>query len=110
MIESGDGLRFALKATVRFSRVSRALYTSPKPPAPIDTIISYGPSFVPGLSVIVVARFYIERPARRRTTLIRASDFTRWFEIISSSTGKAGWVCPQISNQEELCRSEEHES
>ena len=34
-------------ATVRSSRVSRARYTSPMPPAPIAAWISYGPSIVP---------------------------------------------------------------
>src|SRR5678815_6078998 len=38
-----------LLATMRSSRVSRAQYTSPIPPAPIGSRISYGPSRVPGL-------------------------------------------------------------
>lgn len=37
-------------ATVRWSRVSRARYTSPVPPAPSGDWISYGPSFVPVVS------------------------------------------------------------
>src|SRR5437016_7177050 len=36
-----------LIATVRSSRVSRARYTSPMPPAPIAATISYGPSRAP---------------------------------------------------------------
>src|ERR1700761_8883910 len=36
-----------LMATSRPSRASRALYTSPMPPAPTSDTISYGPSFVP---------------------------------------------------------------
>src|SRR5262249_29455002 len=41
-----------LTATVRSSRVSRALYTSPIPPAPIAERISYGPSLDPATSVM----------------------------------------------------------
>src|SRR5689334_21866426 len=41
-------------ATSRPSRVSRARYTSPMPPAPIGATISYGPSFVPVASVMPV--------------------------------------------------------
>src|SRR5262245_32936458 len=37
-----------LIATSRWSFVSRARYTSPMPPAPIWSVISYGPSRVPG--------------------------------------------------------------
>ena len=59
MIQGRDGSRFALKtfrefslktltATIRLRRVSRALYTSPMPPAPMGAMISYGPSFAPG--------------------------------------------------------------
>src|SRR6267142_1042424 len=36
-----------LIATLRSKRASRARYTSPIPPAPSSSIISYGPSFVP---------------------------------------------------------------
>src|SRR5207248_10395770 len=36
-----------LMATSRPSRVSRARYTSPMPPAPSGDAISYGPNFVP---------------------------------------------------------------
>jgi hypothetical protein len=39
-------------ATVRSSRVSRARYTSPIPPAPSGARISYGPSLVAGASGI----------------------------------------------------------
>src|ERR1700704_1637406 len=39
-----------LIATERSSRVSRALYTSPIPPAPIAVRISYGPRRVPGVN------------------------------------------------------------
>src|SRR5208337_3063393 len=41
-----------LMATFRPSRVSRARYTSPMPPAPNGDWISYGPSFVPEVSPI----------------------------------------------------------
>src|SRR5476649_524022 len=44
--------RKILMATTRFSRLSRALYTSPMPPAPSGARISYGPSFVPEVSTI----------------------------------------------------------
>src|SRR3954468_20038198 len=44
-----------LIATVRSSRVSRARYTSPIPPAPSGATISYGPSFVPDVSGIDAA-------------------------------------------------------
>src|SRR5436190_408428 len=37
-----------LIATVRSSRVSRARYTSPMPPAPMAAMTSYGPRRVPG--------------------------------------------------------------
>lgn len=43
-----------LTATVRCSRVSRALYTSPIPPAPMRARISYGPSLSPAASGISV--------------------------------------------------------
>src|SRR5215472_1048230 len=39
-----------LMATLRSSRISRARYTSPMPPAPSGDWISYGPSFVPEVS------------------------------------------------------------
>src|SRR5450432_1386744 len=42
---NSDGSTFM--ATLRFRRVSRALYTSPIPPAPIGARISYGPSRIP---------------------------------------------------------------
>src|SRR5579862_3820981 len=41
-----------LIATSRPSRVSRARYTSPMPPAPTGDVISYGPSLVPVASVM----------------------------------------------------------
>ncbi len=65
MVQCGDGLGFALEArtelrvgqrvsvdrtliaTVRSRRVSRALYTSPIPPAPSGERISYGPRRAP---------------------------------------------------------------
>src|SRR5450755_3773866 len=47
-----ESLRRTLMATTRFSRLSRALYTSPMPPAPSGARISYGPSFVPEVSTI----------------------------------------------------------
>src|SRR5580765_1379811 len=52
---SGDEDRWdgrTLTATVRSSRVSRARYTSPIPPAPIAERISYGPNRMPAESVI----------------------------------------------------------
>src|SRR3954454_2583744 len=57
-----------LIATVRSSRVSRARYTSPMPPAPSGATISYGPSFVPDVSGIDAAII----PARLST--FRASS------------------------------------
>src|SRR3989304_6668485 len=39
------------RATSRFSRESRARYTSPIPPAPISATTSYGPIFVPRVSI-----------------------------------------------------------
>src|SRR5450755_3171383 len=47
-----ESLRRTLMATTRFRRLSRALYTSPMPPTPSGTRISYGPSFVPAVSAI----------------------------------------------------------
>src|SRR5476649_97443 len=44
--------RKTLMATTRFRRLSRALYTSPMPPAPSGVRISYGPSFVPPVNAI----------------------------------------------------------
>src|SRR6266852_219132 len=44
-----------LTATMRSSRVSLARYTSPIPPAPIEEMISYGPSRVEGWRDIAVA-------------------------------------------------------
>ncbi len=41
-----------LIATSRPSRVSRARYTSPIPPAPASDNISYGPSLAPAVSAI----------------------------------------------------------
>src|SRR5712691_8951807 len=43
-----------LMATLRSSRVSRALKTSPIPPAPIGATISYGPRRLPELIVMDV--------------------------------------------------------
>src|SRR5215813_10677210 len=47
-----------LIATSRPSRVSRALYTSPMPPAPIGTTISYGPRRSRATRGIVLETFY----------------------------------------------------
>src|SRR5438552_5578373 len=52
-----------LMATVRSSRVSRARYTSPMPPAPSAVWISYGPSLVPAVSAIC-ARHYSPNEVR----------------------------------------------
>src|SRR5262249_11981088 len=49
-----------LIATVRFSRVSRALYTSPCPPTPMAERISYGRSFAPTAKVMVSASRHLE--------------------------------------------------
>src|SRR5262245_22238251 len=62
---SGDSERWdgrTLTATARSSRVSRARYTSPIPPAPIAETISYGPSFEPAASVMSggILRFFAE--------------------------------------------------
>src|SRR6185436_17388208 len=43
-------------ATSRPSRVSRARYTSPMPPAPRGATISYGPSRVPGVRLMERSR------------------------------------------------------
>ena len=84
VVQAGDRLRLALEAgaavrvgadtaggrtlmaTVRSRRVSRALYTSPMPPAPIGDRISYGPSAVPGVSGVAGSRpcRRLEKPAR----------------------------------------------
>jgi hypothetical protein len=58
--------RMILTATSRPSRESRARYTSPIPPAPREERISYGSSFVPGVSVIR------ERHYSQTTVLVRA--------------------------------------
>jgi serine/threonine protein kinase len=57
-LESGSLVkcgRRTLIATMRFKRVSHALYTSPIPPAPTAARISYGPSRVPVEKAIVAA-------------------------------------------------------
>src|ERR1700691_2876281 len=46
-----------LIATSRPSRVSRARYTSPMPPAPSGVRISYGPILVPAVSAIRVRHY-----------------------------------------------------
>jgi hypothetical protein len=51
-----------LTATVRSRRVSKARYTSPIPPAPSGPTISYGPSFVPGGSVMSARIIALEQP------------------------------------------------
>src|SRR5579864_1633538 len=47
-----------LMATSRLSRVSRALYTSPMPPAPIGARISQGPSLSPTSRDMRFDQFY----------------------------------------------------
>src|SRR5579863_5309224 len=47
-----------LIATSRFKRESRARYTSPMPPAPIAARISYGPSFVPAATTMIIKQVY----------------------------------------------------
>src|SRR5260370_40586274 len=51
-----------LMATVRSSRVSRARYTSPIPPAPSGAPISYGPSFVPGTRGLIGRDYTPDEP------------------------------------------------
>src|SRR6266542_1580261 len=70
-----------LTATVRSSRVSRALYTSPIPPAPNGDSTSYGPNLLPGEMLISIANHKsqianihdLPHPARaqRRENLVR---------------------------------------
>jgi hypothetical protein len=48
----------AVGSAIMAGRVSRALYTSPIPPAPSVASISYGPSRVPGLQCHGGLRFY----------------------------------------------------
>ena len=57
-------------ATLRFSRVSRARYTSPMPTASAGGTISYGPSFVPEATVIGARNYNpVRRAAVDATTL-----------------------------------------
>jgi hypothetical protein len=57
-------------ATLRFSRVSRARYTSPMPAASAGGTISYGPSFVPEARVIGARNYSpVRRAAVDATTL-----------------------------------------
>src|SRR5438045_4156207 len=55
-----------LIATVRSRRVSRALYTSPMPPAPIAERISYGPSLEPEERAICAAETSLTNKNRLR--------------------------------------------
>jgi hypothetical protein len=54
-------------ATVRSSRVSRARYTSPIPPAPSGPTISYGPSLVPCDRPIVGRHYSLELPVSQNS-------------------------------------------
>src|SRR5579872_3983734 len=65
---SGEAVREefrTLMATVRSRRVSRALYTSPMPPAPMGDWISYGPSFVPEVRAIRARHYSLCSKAER---------------------------------------------
>src|SRR5271169_6717 len=55
-----------LMATSRLRRVSRALKTSPMPPAPMNPVISYGPMRVPLAKGIFLVVFDDTSPVRRR--------------------------------------------
>ena len=89
MVQRGDGARLALEAgrrsespadslgrtlmaTVRSSRVSRALYTSPMPPAPSGPETSYGPRRVPGGRAIGIGQADYSRALPGHTDPIRA--------------------------------------
>jgi hypothetical protein len=67
-------------ATARSRRVSRALYTSPMPPAPSAERISYGPSRVPGVRAKRVD--YTGAAAARTITLGDGAVF-RWRTLIA---------------------------
>src|SRR5262245_63099910 len=54
-----------LSATSRPSFVSCARKTSPMPPAPSDDTTSYGPSRVPGCSVMVELDYIADRKSTR---------------------------------------------
>ena len=56
-------------ATVRSRRVSRALYTSPMPPAPMAERISYGPRRAPGERAMM-SRADCSTPDARRNALV----------------------------------------
>ena len=60
-------------ATVRSRRVSVARYTSPIPPAPMSTVISYGPKRVPAVRAIGCAV-----PLRRSFALFAELYLTWW--------------------------------
>src|SRR5579864_1424350 len=63
-----------LMATLRSSRVSRARYTSPIPPAPSGAPISYGPSFVPEESPMVALGLY--RPSKDALAVYQSRRLT----------------------------------
>ena len=63
-------------ATERSSRVSRALYNSPMPPAPSGERISYGPSLSPLLRGITFPLFYPK--TRNALKGFIHPDFARW--------------------------------
>src|SRR5438874_1343010 len=62
-------------ATMRSSRVSRARYTSPMPPAPIGEMISYGPSRVEGWRDTAVACSLPHQSAVWNSAYYFAPDF-----------------------------------
>src|SRR5262249_34073823 len=78
-----------LIATVRFRRVSEALYTSPMPPAPMSERISYGPRRVPGLSAIG-PRLYRTRYDPKQQWLADLSDFEFCFDDCESFVNGKG--------------------
>src|SRR5258706_5449815 len=59
-----------LMATSRSSRVSRARYTSPMPPAPSAESISYGPMRVPGARAKTLIADYMGGPDARTGLLL----------------------------------------
>src|SRR5262245_13542353 len=95
--DSGDADKCAgrtLTATVRSRRVSRALYTSPMPPAPIGDRTSYGPSREPADRVI----YFLSSAVQLTTTVIG----TRAASSLTVLTRKR---CPSEDGTKELWSS-----
>jgi hypothetical protein len=80
-----DEFAKALDLAVRSSRVSRARYTSPIPPAPIAAKISYGPKRIPGDSAIL-SRFYAEKK------LVSGERHRLLSEIRRGPIRDCGWI------------------